>query len=598
MRDVISKLRMLLSRRDKRVALVLLLMMFIGAAMEMVGVGAIPAFIALLSDPGRFSHYRIAQLLTLHLHARSPSALILTGAGVLLLIFAVKNLYLSMVVVAQARYTTQRQISIASRLFRVYLYSPYTVHLQRNSAELLRNANNESFDVVGAVLMPLLTLVLEAMTAGAILALLFVAEPVISLIATILLGGATALFLKVVRRRLAYYGQLVQLNRMQIIKTASEALGSAKTTQVLGREDHFLRTYSSQGARFAESLRFRQVMNDIPRLYLETVAILGILGIAAMLIAQGRPTQSIIPTLSLLAVAIVRMIPSFNRITTSLNLIRYGRFALDVVFRDITELESRTRTTDTKASPLTLERTLQIDSLSYRYPGAANPSLVDITLTIPRGSVVGLVGPTGAGKTTLVDVILGVLEPTSGQILIDGEPVGTRVSSWQRQVGYVPQDVFLIDDSIRRNVAFGLADDEIDEAAVTRAVSAAQLTDFLATLPQGLDTIVGERGVRLSGGQRQRIGIARALYHDPEVLILDEATSSLDNETERYVMEAVEHLRGQRTIIIIAHRLSTVKDCDRLFMLRQGRLVESGRYDELIAAGKHFRRLATSHEPA
>lgn len=592
MKEIVSKLRDILSPREKRLAILLFLMMLLGAALEMLGVGAIPAFITLLSNPGKVEQFRLLAPARPFFANHDPSTIVLIGACVLLLLFLVKNIYLSCLTVLTSRYVTRRQIGIARRLFGVYLQMPYTLHLQRNTAELLRNANNEALDVVGAVLMPGLTLLMETLTASGILLLLFLAEPFISLLAFILLGGATFLFVRGMRRRMLHYGQLVQDYRLKMIQTVNEALGGFKITRVLGREGHFLGAYGQQADQFAEALRYRQIMTELPRLYLETVAMFGMLGVAALLIAQHRPVQAIIPTLSILAVAIVRMIPSFNRITTSLTSIRYGRFSLDVVHADLVSLPSEGAKQVHREKDRGFEDSIRLEDVTFQYPGAATDSLRNVSLSIPRGSAVAFVGPTGSGKTTLVDLILGLLGPTAGRILIDDVDLSDRVSEWQRHIGYVPQDIFLTDDTIRRNIAFGLPDDAIDNAAVSNAAEAAQLTEFIGSLPQGFDTMVGERGVRLSGGQRQRIGIARALYHEPDVLILDEATSSLDNETERYVMQAIDFLRGHRTIIVIAHRMSTVRNCDCLFLLREGAVVTSGRYDELMSGSGEFRRLA------
>lgn len=595
MKTVLRKLSDILSGPEKRKAAILFALMVCGATLEMVGVGTVPAFVTLLSNPDRVQHVRFLQPLITHLPRQDDSALVLAGAVVMLLFFLVKNTYLGALAALTARYVTRRQIAIARRLFTAYVHAPYTFHLQRNTAELLRNANNEAVEVVGSVLMPGLTLLMESLTTIAILLLLLIAEPFISLLAFVLLGGATFLFIRAIRKRVMYYGQMVQDYRLRMIQTVNEALGGIKITRVLGREQSFLDAYARQTDRYAEALRYRQVMTEIPRLYLETVAMFGVLGVAALLIAQHRPVQSVVPTLSILAVAIVRMIPSLNRITASLTTIRYGRFSLDVVHADLAALQAGQIQSGASAfARRPFANAIKLDDVTFEYPGAAAPSLRGISINIPRGSVVGFVGPTGAGKTTIVDLILGLLEPTSGRILIDDKDLRDQVREWQMRIGYVPQDIFLTDDTIRRNIAFGLSDDRVDEDAVRRAVDASQLTDYVASLPLGLDTIVGERGVRLSGGQRQRIGIARALYHDPEVLILDEATSSLDNETERYVMEAVDHLRGRRTILLIAHRMTTVRSCDTLFVLRDGRLAASGRYEDLLDASGDFRRLAAA----
>jgi ABC-type multidrug transport system fused ATPase/permease subunit len=431
------------------------------------------------------------------------------------------------------------------------------------------------------------------LTVAAILILLVIAEPIVSVVGFALLGGATWISVRVVKRRLIQYGAAIQDARLRMIKSVNEGLGAIKITKTLGRESYFLSEFKRQAYRSAKAQQFRQVMLDVPRLYLETAAMIGLLVVAAILISQQRPIGSIIPTLSLLAVAVVRMIPSFNRITSSITTLRYGRFSLDVVFADLVE-DGRpaVEPSHDSGADIAFERELQLAGIQYSYPGSAGPALRDVTIRVSRGEAVGIVGPTGCGKTTVVDVVLGLLTPDEGEVLVDGQSIRGAESRWRRHIGYVPQDVYLLDDTIRRNIAFGLPDDMIDANAVTRAVNASQISGLISSLPAGLDTVVGERGVRLSGGQRQRIGIARALYDNPAIVILDEATSSLDHETERYVMEAIDRLRGERTLMIIAHRISTVRACDRLFLLTDGRVVSSGTYDELLASNGQFRRLA------
>jgi len=304
--------------------------------------------------------------------------------------------------------------------------------------------------------------------------------------------------------------------------------------------------------------------------------------VTAVFVGQGRPIGTIVPALTLLALVALRLIPSVNRIANAVLSIRWGVPALDAVHADIELLESA-ESSERRSPKLSddFQREIEFVGVSYRYPGAAKESLRDVTLKIRKGSSVGLVGPSGAGKTTAVDVLLGLLEPASGQVLVDGRDIWEDIVAWRRQIGYIPQHVYLSDDSIRRNIAFGVPDEEIDTPSLLAAVEAAQLSDLVGSLPKGLDTLVGERGIRLSGGQRQRIGIARALYRNPPVLVMDEATSALDHETEQEIVKALEFLRGTRTMIIIAHRLTTVANCDELVVLRDGELSTRGRYDDL-----------------
>ncbi|MEQ9570346.1 MAG: ABC transporter ATP-binding protein, partial [Longimicrobiales bacterium] len=418
-------------------------------------------------------------------------------------------------------------------------------------------------------------------------------EPLTSLAATVVFGGTIVLFTRLIRRRIQRLGRDERVARGEMIRAVTEGLSGIKTTKVLGRESHFLGRYGEASEHYAAAGVERQVVDALPRLILETVAVVGLLALAGALVGSGRTMASLVPTLTLLAMALVRMIPSFGRITAAQVGIAFGKAALDGVYGDLKDLEA-VKPTSPEAHP-SFHDAIRLEQVTYTYPEAPGPSLVDVDMVVRRGQAVGLVGPTGSGKTTAVDVILGLLTPTEGQVTVDGADIAGRERGWQRHVGYIPQDIYLSDATIRENIAFGIADEAIDDDAVWRAVDAAQVREFVERLPEGLNTFVGERGVRLSGGQRQRIGIARALYHDPDVLVMDEATSALDTETERYVMEAIEHLKGSRTLIIIAHRLSTVEACDRLYMLRDGRVEASGTYQELHEGSEAFQRLAAQN---
>jgi ATP-binding cassette, subfamily B, bacterial PglK len=528
------------------------------------------------------------------LHSVPQSSLLLYVAAALLVLFVLKNTYLFFLLLAQSRFTQRLQSRLAVRVLRAYLYAPYHLHLQRNPSELLRNANSEALEIIASVVMPGMVLTMEVLTVTAILTLLFLAEPAVSLFACILLGGTALVFMKTIRSRLSRYGEQIQFFRGKMVQSVHESLSSVKMTKVLGREEHFLKAFAAHTEGYSEANRFRQIATEAPRLILEVTAIAGLLGVAAVLTAAGKPAVTVTVTLALLSIALVRTIPSVNRITSSVATLRYGHFALEAINRDLTELETPSHTTRGNARSLSFSESIRFDDVSYTYPSATKASLAHISLRIERGSSVAIIGPTGAGKTTLVDLLLGLLDPTDGRILVDDIDLAVGIASWQRSIGYVPQDIYLTDDSIRGNIALGIPPIDIDAAAVERAVSAAQLQEFVVSLSAGLDTLVGERGVRLSGGQRQRIGIARALYHNPTVLIFDEATSSLDTATEELVIEAVDALRGSRTIIVIAHRLSTIRNCDYVFSLRDGAISSAGPVAAFIDRTDPFRTLSAA----
>jgi ATP-binding cassette subfamily C protein len=399
------------------------------------------------------------------------------------------------------------------------------------------------------------------------------------------------LFLRLVRHRIAEYCKQELEFRSALIKSANEGLNGIKELKVLGREETFIQRFLHNVTLYSRAVGYKAVAFELPRYVLEAVAVLMMLLVAGWFIWLGRPLASIVPTLTLLAVAAVRLLPSANRMTSAALNLRWGRPSLDAVYRDIRTLERSNSESDAPACAMRFEREIAFENVDFSYPGGTGQALRGITLRIQRGTSVGFVGPSGAGKTTAADVLLGLLQPTQGLVTVDGTSITTNLAGWQRQIGYIPQNIYLTDDSIRRNVAFGIADDCIDETKLWQAIDAAQLREFVDLQPMGLDTVVGEWGVRLSGGQRQRIGIARALYHNPSVLVMDEATSSLDQETEREFVRALEQLAGTRTIIAIAHRLSTVKNCDQLLYFEQSELTASGNFLSLQESSASFRSM-------
>ena len=601
MRSILRKLSYLLNAREKRNAAILFALTWIGALLDVVGVGAIPAFVGVISMPETLLEYAPVRRAYDALGMQSTDEMVMWAAGALIIIFLLKNLYLAFLAYATARYNSGRRLSISNRLFRAYLRSPYTFHLQRNTAELLRNTNSESGSVISGVLSPLLTLAQEVLTLLFVFVLLLVVEPVVTLVVFGVLGTVTVVFYRATRAKIGEYAKESQRHRKLSVQAVNQGLGGFKDARILGRETFFLQSYSESTGFQAEADRYKAVIGALPRLFLETIAVAGMLGVSALLVAQDRPIEAIIPTLTLLGVAIVRLMPSFQKVAANVSALQWGERALDAVHDDLAELDAQHREAQSRrasgASRISFEREVRFDRLSYQYPGQAEHALRDVSLAIPKGTSVGFVGPSGAGKTTIVDVLLGLLEPTAGRVLVDGMDIQDALPSWQRRIGYIPQSIYLTDDTVRGNVAFGMDAGEIDDAAVWAALDAAQLREMVEGLPDGLDTMVGERGVRLSGGQRQRIGIARALYHNPEVLVMDEATSALDNQTERQFVEALERLQGGHTLVVIAHRLSTVRNCDTLFMLDRGRLVAEGSYDHLMTTSDDFRRMAGEPAP-
>lgn len=593
----LRKLDALFHRRDRVRLATLFALMVCAALLEVVGVGAIPAFIGLVVEPARaLAQPGIGDALR-SLGLTESDRLVVWGVLALIGVFAFKNGFLVLLYRWQMRFIRDRRIDLARRLVNAYMHAPYTFHLRRNTSELIRNVERETSIIAHQVLTALLEIGTRALILFAVLTFLFIVEPWITL-AWVACFGALALFgVQRLSAKLLAFGAEEQRCRQRVLQALGQGFGSIKESRILSRESFFASIVGENVRRMSEAIRFKQFTSAAMAPLTEFIAIAGLFLIGASLVLLERSVDSILVTLSLFVVGLVRLRETVSAGMSHLANLRYSVVAVDPVHADLTELEAQ-RSAATESSditPLPLLESLALDDVWHRYEGTEAHSLRGVTLQIPAGAAVGFVGGTGAGKSTLVDLVLGLLEPECGRILIDGvELDGTNIAAWQRNIGYVPQSIYLLDDTIRRNIALGREDAEIDEQALAAVLEAAQLDALVASLPRGIETMVGEHGVRLSGGERQRIGIARALYHDPEVLVLDEATSALDNTTERAIIDAVDKLKGRRTVLMIAHRLSTVRNADQLYFLKDGRIEAVGTYGELEAANSDFRRMVAS----
>jgi ABC-type multidrug transport system fused ATPase/permease subunit len=561
----------LLTSAERRKAVLLLGLMLIGMVLETMSVGLVIPALALLTQSDLAHNYPALQP-TLQLLANpSQQTLVIGGMLILVGVYLVKALFLAFLAWRQTRFAFGVQAQLSQRLFTIYLRQPYTFHLQRNSAQLIRNVTSEVSMLIGSGILPGMMLLTESLILLGLCSLLLVVEPLGTLVVVSVLGTAAWGFHRFTHRRVVRWGQARQHHEGLRIQHLQQGLGSAKDVKLLGREENFLEQYRLHNAQSARMAQLHSTLQLLPRLWLELLAVSGLAILVISMLTQDRTLETVLPTLGLFAVAAFRLMPSVNRILGAVQSLRY---ALPVIDTLRTELNLVTLKSANITNPAASFHTaVKLSQVTYTYPGAAEPALKDISLIIPRGKSVGFIGASGAGKSTLIDILLGLLTPDTGTVQVDGKDIQENLRNWQDQIGYVPQSIFLTDDTLRRNVAFGLANEQIDDVAVHRALQAAQLDEFVVSLPGGLETLVGERGIRLSGGQRQRIGIARALYHDPAVLVLDEATSALDTSTEKGVMQAVTALQGTKTIIIVAHRLSTIEHCNRLYQLGQGKLV-------------------------
>jgi len=560
------------------------------AALEAIGAAAVLVLIRMIDDPGATDTSLLATALR-DAAQRAGQRPVVALAALIGAFYVVKNGLRFIEVYARQRCAGETEASIATQLLRRYLGAPYAFHLQRNSAQLIRNATNSASTVSRVVLLSATEAVAEVLVVSGILAVVVHSAPTVALIA----GGFVALtmmgMLRLTQSAHSRWGKQNHLLSASIMQSLQQSIGGVKEVKVLGRESFFTSIFAR---RWRELMRIqvrRGALEVAPRLVVETLFVCGVMGVIIALYGGG--VGGVVPLLGLLAYAGLRILPSLHWIVYYQNNLRYGAAALDEIERDWRNLTDADRAAQA-AQPLPLRDEIRLRAVSYRYAGADRDALSDVDLAIRRGESVGIVGATGAGKSTLVDLILGLLDPTSGGVTVDGIDIRERLASWQRQIGYVPQSIYLMDDSIRRNIAFGIEDAAIDEQRVVGALRMAQIESFVASLPDGLDTVVGERGVRLSGGQRQRIAVARALYHDPEVLVFDEATAALDTQTESDLARAIQSLQRKKTLIIIAHRLDTVRHCDRLIFLIDGRVVDAAPFDELRARNAAFRQLCVT----
>ena len=596
MLDQFKKCFALVERKTAWQALLVAILAVIAAVLEALGIGLIFAFVNLLVDPSQIDKISwIGKLVGSDIAEQSRGFLyVLTF--ILLLTFVVKNIILLGFYYVQAKFVNTNEAMLATRLLDGYLNGAYSLHLSRNSAEFIRNLNESIRAVFQTVIIGFINLAAEFLLITALMLVLLSVEPLLTLSAILILSLAIAVFFGFSKHHFTAWGKQEQNAAGQIMQSLQQGFQSIKEVKVLGRQAFILNSFKGPREDLADIHTKVAVMSNAPRLWVETVIGAAVLLPVLFIFYSGGDTAKILSTLTLFAAAAFRMIPSMNRILIALNGIKNGKYAVELIHNDINEFrdnpdEDSGEGADDNGQPLPLEDAISLQDVSFSYAGNGGSILKDIDLVLPKGGSLGLVGPSGSGKTTLVDIILGLLNPTSGRVCVDGKDISNTIRAWRRQIGYVPQSIYIIDDTLRRNVAFGQYDDEIDEESIQKAIRLAQLEDFVQDLPDGLETRLGEQGVRLSGGQRQRIGIARALYRDPEVLILDEATSSLDAETEHEINSAIDRLSGEKTLIIIAHRLSTVHKCQSLAFIRDGCLVDTGAFEELAARNPDFSRM-------
>ncbi|MFJ3056130.1 ABC transporter ATP-binding protein [Herbaspirillum sp. NPDC087042] len=582
--------------RQRRSLIVLLLFMLVMAIMETLGIGLLMPYIAVVNSPDLIvnSHYLGAIYRAFEFD--SPQRFIIVSSIALIALFIVKNIIFVIQQYVQSRQLLRLQLDVESRLMRSYLEREYLFFTEKNPAELYQNVRNVS-GIISLILTPAMTIATEMIVLVLISAFLLFVQPWVTLVVVVVSGVLGFVIYRYTRKKATRYGEEGNKFLIEMNKWMYQAFGGIKEVKILSKEDFFLDRSMSYSEKSAWVGMKATMLSSVTRPVIESVWFSLTVMLVLVSILLGNSGAAMLPIIVLLAAAAIRIMPALNRILNATISIRQATYHINAV---CTELDRKSEgvgleANDASPNEISFTTDIQFDHLAFSYPGHDTPVLHDLSLRIERGKSIAFVGSSGAGKTTAVDLLLGLLEPGRGQILVDGTPLSHGVArSWRRNFGYVPQTIYLSDDSIRNNIAFGQLPHEIDEARVNAVIEQAQLSSLVARLPDGLDTIVGDRGARLSGGQRQRIGIARALYRNPPILVLDEATSALDNETEREITEAIRALSGDKTVILIAHRLSTIAHCDKIVFLVDGAVKASGTYQELLRDCELFYRFVNT----
>lgn len=578
--SVVKKLSYIFDRKQKFQILWLFIVISVGSALELLGVSIILPVIDAIMAPAKILEDEKYRFIYDLFHMTSTNQLILFLLLSMVAVYIIKNAFLIYMYMMQFKFIFENQRVLANKMMSCYLHQSYLFHVSKNSAELLRNINTDTGNFFGA-LQAAIRLLTEVMVCLVLGIYLLIKDKTITISIICLMLIMMFLFMKIYKRYLLKLGERNRYYQMSLNKWVQQAFGGIKEAKVLNKEDFFYDKYDEAYRGHAKSeYRYHTLLN-VPKPIIEAMCICGLLGAIAIKFWRGAAISYFVPIISVFGVAAFRLLPSFNRITEYLGAIMYQKSAIDSVYHDLKEIEELNKQKENEkkkqANNIKIQQfneSIVLKDISFAYPNTDKEVLQKLNLTIQKNSSIAFVGQSGAGKTTLADIILGILEPKSGDTLVDGVSIYEDMDAWHRMIGYIPQSIYLMDDTIRNNIAFGIEEKDIDDAKLQKAIDQAQLRELIDSLEQGLDTEIGERGVRLSGGQRQRIGIARALYHEPQIMILDEATSALDNDTEKAVMEAIESLHGKMTLIIIAHRLSTIQNCDHVYEVKDGGIVQ------------------------
>jgi ATP-binding cassette subfamily C protein len=583
---MIQDFKNICSRKHIKYLIILLLGMFIAAAIEMVGLGSIPIFIMIIIDIDVLLNKFPTFFANDYIKSLSQDYITIFGGIILILIFLLKNIYLSLFLFLQGKVAKILRTDIKNKLFEKYVNAPYNFHIKNNPSILIRNITQSVNGCINTVLGTL-QITRESLILIVIFILLFLNEPVVSVSVFGVLILITALFMFFTKQTLISRGEQIQILYGDQLRTINHSLGSIRETKVLNRENYLTNLFKNQVDEIEKHAFFSYLLNQIPRLFLEFIAVFTVAIMAILFVIINLSNEQILPIISLLAVCAIRLIPAFNLIVSSLSARRFSMASLKLVSREMINVptgdkfRNKNLVREKNYKKYFFKNQIKFENVFFSHENSNIKILQNISLEIKPGQKIGFIGKSGAGKSTLIDLILGLIKPTKGNIFVDGLNLNENLKPWQKLIGYVPQDIYLLDDTIKNNIAFGLNANDINQEVISKSIELSRLKDYVNSLEKKENTVVGNRGIRVSGGQKQRIGIARALYHGPRILILDEATSSLDTINERKIMEEIYNTAENITLIIVTHRHKSVSRCDKIYLLDNGKIIDEGKYADL-----------------
>tara|TARA_B110000008_G_scaffold279998_1_gene330505 strand:+ start:1754 stop:3538 length:1785 start_codon:yes stop_codon:yes gene_type:complete len=590
-----QKLKLIFTKSEFKKVIFLFFGLVFVSLLEVAGVSSIAPFMAVIASPSIIHENKYLIFAYEYFGVTSDNAFIVLVGIFSISVLLISNIANSIMVWSINYFSYLQTHRVSVRLLRQYLYRPYSFYLDNNTSELSKNILNEINRSIGGTILPALNVLSKLLVTLFIFILLVYIDPKIALFSTVVLAFAYGLIYKFVRKKLQNIGVETNEVNFQMYKIANESMSGIKDIKLRGIEEEFVHRFNIPSEKFGTYLAQRTVIALLPRYLLEVIAFSGIISVMIFFVSTGYTTAEILPIVSLYAMAGFRLLPAVQQVYSGITIFKFNLPALENLYSDLSKTTIESEDFEDRV-PLKIHEKITINNLSFSYLDNKNPILKKINFSIDVNTTIGIVGSTGSGKTTLIDVLLGLLSPDSGTISLDGVEIDdANMRSWQQGLGYVPQSIYLNDDTIERNIAFAVPLEKIDKVLIKKAAKLANLDKFISTLPNQYETFVGERGIRLSGGQRQRIGIARALYHNPSVLFLDEATSSLDSITENAIMDAIHNLSHKKTIIMIAHRLTTLKECDVIHIMKNGSIVDSGTYQELLEGNSSFKKMAKNN---